>query len=449
MGWRELGTAELGQPSLQRGTSPLWLTTALRGVTVLFGGYDDDINLGDTWEYDGTSWMQRSPVGNPPARRWHAISFDSAQGVTVLFGGYWPFDDTWEYTPLVPPILSPIDNVDGNAEYLVDWSSVTVAISYTLEEDDNSMFTSPTVRYQGDQTEFQVSGQGPGGWYYRVKSSNAQGDSRWSNIVSTVVHPEAPNLFPIANGDGDGTYLVDWSDATAATSYELQEDDNSAFTSPIVRYSGANSQYQVTGQLGGTWYYRVRASNAGGNSPWSNTESVGVSPDAPLLLAISNPDGDEDYLVDWNDVTGATSYRLEEDDNSGFTSPTVRYEGGNSQYEITGQQGGLWYYRVRASNAFGNSPWSNTETVSVAPAAPVLLPISNPDGNGDYLVDWNTSIGATSYELQEDDNSGFTSPTVRYTGSNSAYQINGQQGGTWYYRVRASNAGRQRPLVEY
>ena len=162
-------------------------------------------------------------------------------------------------------------------------------------------------------------------------------------------------------------------------------------------------------------------------------------------MAISNPDGDEEYLVDWNDVTGATSYRLEEDDNSGFTSPIVRYEGGNSQYEITGQQGGLWYYRVRAGNEFGNSPWLNTQTVSVAPAAPVLLPISNPDGNGDYLVDWDVAVGATAYELQEDDNSGFTSPTVRYTGSNSAYQINGQQGGTWYYRVRASNVGGNSP----
>jgi hypothetical protein len=92
-------------------------------------------------------------------------------------------NDTWLYAPLVPrPILSPIDNLDGDEEYLIEWSTVTVAISYTLEEDDNFSFDSPSVRYQGDQTEFQVSGQGSGDWYYRVKASNAQGDCAWSNI---------------------------------------------------------------------------------------------------------------------------------------------------------------------------------------------------------------------------------------------------------------------------
>ena len=103
----------------------------------------------------------------------------------------------------------------------------------------------------------------------------------------------------------------------------------------------------------------------GGNGPWSNIESVGVIPNAPILLPISNSDGNGDYLVDWNEATGATSYRLEEDDNSSFTSPTTRYEGDSSQYSIVGQLPGLWYYRVLASNAYGESPWSNTESASV------------------------------------------------------------------------------------
>ena len=98
---------------------------------------------------------------------------------------------------------------------------------------------------------------------------------------------------------------------------------------------------------------------------WSNTEWVGVIPAAPILAAIENEDGNGWYLVDWADVTGATSYELQEDDNPDFTSPTVRYNGPNSQYDVYGQDIGQWYYRVRASNAGGDSPWSSAEWVDV------------------------------------------------------------------------------------
>ncbi len=73
-----------------------------RGVTVLFGGDDDHSFNGDTWEWDGTTWTQRSTTG--PSPRWlHAMAYDSARGVTVLFGGLesrpYPYDrgDTWAW----------------------------------------------------------------------------------------------------------------------------------------------------------------------------------------------------------------------------------------------------------------------------------------------------------------------------------------------------------------
>ena len=234
----------------------------------------------------------------------------------------------------------------------------------------------------------------------------------------------------------------------SATNYRLQEDDNAEFSSPSVIYDGPQIQYQVTGQYSGTWYYRVLASNAGGDSLWSNTQSVVVlhaPPASPILAPISNPDGNGDYLVDWNEVAGASNYRLEQADNSNFISPTVRYEGAVTELPVTGQPSGIWYYRVLASNEGGDSPWSNTEWVGMAPAAPVLLPIDNPEGDGDYLVDWNTVLGADSYRLEQAGDPGFISPTLRYEGAASELQVIGQAAGTWYYRVAARNPGGSGP----
>ncbi|NIP35779.1 MAG: hypothetical protein GWN18_12500, partial [Thermoplasmata archaeon] len=198
---------------------------------------------------------------------------------------------------------------------------------------------------------------------------------------------------------------MDWDDVTGAVSYELHEDDNADFTSPTVLYNGPNSQYDVHAQDIGRWYYRVRASNAGGDGPWSSTEWVDVldrpfrmflpllqgpstvALEAPTLEPIDNADAERDYLVDWSDVTGATSYELEEAEDAEFSSPTVVYSGTDSEYAVTAHEGGLWYYRVRASDDMGDGAWSNTESVGVIPEPPVLAAISNPEGDGEYLVD--------------------------------------------------------------
>jgi hypothetical protein len=76
-----------------------------RGVTVLFGGSDFYAtgNYGDTWAWNGAIWV-RVATGGPPARNSHAMAFDARRGVVVLFGGMNAdiidtslFVDTWEW----------------------------------------------------------------------------------------------------------------------------------------------------------------------------------------------------------------------------------------------------------------------------------------------------------------------------------------------------------------
>jgi hypothetical protein len=71
-----------------------------RGVTVLFGGNDGEVDLGDTWEWDGSNWILITDSG-PAPRRLHDMAYDRTRGVTVLFGGtnyqQGLFGDTWEW----------------------------------------------------------------------------------------------------------------------------------------------------------------------------------------------------------------------------------------------------------------------------------------------------------------------------------------------------------------
>jgi hypothetical protein len=357
-------------------------------------------------------------------------------------GGDSPWSNIGLVTVAPPaPTLYAISNADGNGSYTVDWNDVTEVSGYELQEDDDPAFDSPTERYSGTESRFRVTEQGTGLWYYRVRAtSSSYGNSQWSNTESVGVLPDVPTLAPIDNADGDGEYLVQWDDVVGVVGYELQEDDNPDFTSPALRYNGTNTEYQVRARPTGRWYYRVRANNAGGDGAWSNVESAGVLPATPELAPISNPELDGEYLVDWSDVTGATSYELQEADNAAFAAAALRHNGPDSHYQVTAQDGGLWHYRVRSRNAGGDSPWSNTVSVGVLPATPELLPINNDDEDSSYLVAWTAVAGATGYRLQEDDSPDFDSPVTRYQGPATQFTVGGRPpGAEYYYRVQAYN----------
>ncbi|MBK9383718.1 MAG: hypothetical protein IPN34_02675 [Planctomycetes bacterium] len=73
---------------------------ASRGRVVLFGGHSTGTSnfFGDTWEWDGTSWQQLHPPSSPSARHWHAMAYDAQRCRVVLFGGGpGTLTDTWEW----------------------------------------------------------------------------------------------------------------------------------------------------------------------------------------------------------------------------------------------------------------------------------------------------------------------------------------------------------------
>jgi len=187
---------------------------------------------------------------------------------------------------------------------------------------------------------------------------------------------------------------LSWQDNSADESafhIERSPDGSTGWTE--IGTVGANeASYSDTGlDCGTTYHYRVRAfrDSDGQYSGYSNVDDATTqacpppeyyiylplvmlnagppSPPSspPVLNDISNPDGDGNYTVSWSAVSGATSYTMEEDDNAAFSSPTTVYSGSGTSESITGKDLGTYYYRVKASNEFGSTDWSNTKSVVV------------------------------------------------------------------------------------
>jgi hypothetical protein len=74
------------------------------------------------------------------------------------------------------------------------------------------------------------------------------------------------------------------------------------------------------------------------------------------------------------------------------------------------------------------------------PGTPVLKPISNDDGDGNYTVTWTDADLIDTYTLQVASTSDFADAATAYEGSSRSYWANSQSPGSYYYRVRGNNS---------
>lgn len=122
-------------------------------------------------------------------------------------------------------------------------------------------------------------------YYFRVYARNKNGNSGYSNEVSITTPPCSSATIPAAPklGGGNGikngaaisnlnpTLVYYWGDYERSAPFELQVATDPIFTKVIKGLSTPNIKYDITSGLNWntTYYWRVRAKNVCGYSPWS------------------------------------------------------------------------------------------------------------------------------------------------------------------------------------
>jgi hypothetical protein len=213
-----------------------------------------------------------------------------------------------------------------------------------------------------------------------------------------------------------------------------------------------NSTFTAGGVPNGTFYVRVRATNASGTSAPSNeaTLIVGPVPPGPPGSLAANATGSTVSLTWAHPTTGGTptTYVIEAGGASGqanlanfATSSTA------TAFSASGVPSGTYYLRVRARNAAGTSAPSNEATLVVGtplpvPGAPsglrasvsgstVTLSWTAPSSGGapsSYILDAGTASGQSNLG---------SFPT---SGAATQITVSGVSSGVYFVRVRAANA---------
>jgi hypothetical protein len=184
--------------------------------------------------------------------------------------------------------------------------------------------------------------------------------------------PAAPVITAAVEGVGGsaGHITTTWGAVAGATSYKyfFGQDDP---TTPVDFDDAAVSPLEVGFDLVHVVYIRVKAHNASGDSPFSNLVGLrpGQAPRAPTLAA--ELDGDTAATLTWGYVgnENVAAYKVY---RGLAVNPTTLLASGQSAapYEDTDLDPGTTYhYRVTATNAHGESVYSNDVTITTpAPA---------------------------------------------------------------------------------
>jgi serine protease AprX len=235
------------------------------------------------------------------------------------------------------------------------------------------------------------------------------GSGSFSVGVSDV--PPAPSLSSPSNGSStcDTTPTFDWSSVSGATSYRIQVDNNAGFSSPEIDTTTSNSYYTPGTALSpGTYYWQVRSINVCGEGSWSSTWNVTILsvPSAPSLSSPSdgNTISDDTPTFSWGSVSGATSYRIQVDNNAGFSSPEIDTTTSSSNYTpTTALSPDTYYWRVHASNVCGDGSWSADWSFTIIPNNPPNEPSNPSPADGATAQDINVDLNWTGGDADAGD----------------------------------------------
>lgn len=344
-------------------------------LVVMFGGFDEINDLGDTRVYDfnANAWTEKNPSPAPSSRRGHRMAYDAESDRIVLFGGFAGtaplfLGDTWLY------------DVDSDA-----WTQVTPGVGPSALGDHGLAYDS------GSDRVVEFGGVGSAGrlgetWTYDVNTNT------WTNPNPQTRPPALSHFAMTYNSQAQRTVLFGGLAASGTQgdtwSFDLT---GNAWTNmnPAVRpsdrlghrmaYDSASDRIVLFGgitAIGGTRNNETWAYDADANT-W--TPKI-AAPSAPQGLQATPSDTRVDLTWSAPSLEGSSpifGYRIYRGTGGLFTFLTeialVLSYGDTSVTEGTS-----YYYRVSAVNREGEGPQSSQVSATVPDVTNPSIAITTP-----------------------------------------------------------------------
>ncbi|KPA11826.1 secreted protein containing Cadherin domain protein, partial [Candidatus Magnetomorum sp. HK-1] len=303
-----------------------------------------------------------------------------------------------------------------------DWSSPSNASSYQIYVDNHSGFGSPEINETVNSSSLNSYKNLPNNVYFwkvrAINSSGTYGD--WSSSRRFVVDtpPSKPSLNSPSSGSsyvqGNSITFKWYSSGYNIARYYLRVVKGTNFNnSPVydIETSSISKSISTSGWSTGTYTWGVRAIK---NAPsgfnqldyeheidWGEYTKRTITikeppppiPNKTTLVSPSNYYIKKNlipHVFDWNYVSNASIYELIVDNHSGFGSPAIHENPGNSYFSSDENlSDNVYFWKVRAINSSGEGDWSSVRqfTVDTPPNPPTIsYPLSGDFTQNDTVI---------------------------------------------------------------
>jgi fibronectin type 3 domain-containing protein len=355
--------------------------------------------------------------------------------------------------------------VPGNATVTLAWTPPgsnggSAITGYKLYRSTSSG-AETLLRMVGNVTSYTDTGLTNGlAYYYKLSAVNAIGEGGLSNELRAgpATVPGTPTLNSATPSYTSVT--VSWSAPTASggtaiTGYRIYRSTSTGTETPLTTVGTTTSYTDTVVTNGTTYFYKVSAVNAKGESALSAEKSATptgtfTAPTAPINAGATGGSGN--VVVWWSTPSSdggspVTSYKVYRSTSAGGETLYTTLGSVTSFADTNVVPGVSYYYQVTAVNGVGESvrsveKWATPLASNTAPGAPTLTSASS--GSGSVALSWTTpSSGGgaiTGYKLYRSTSSG-TETLLTTVGTTTSYADTAVTNGvTYYYKVSAVNA---------
>jgi transcriptional regulator CtsR len=359
-------------------------------------------------------------------------------------------------TATPPPPTAP-SNLNGTAggAYLINlsWSdNASNELGYRIESKIGPTGTYELLTTVGPNTTaatFTSLIEGTQ-YYYRLQGVNAGGRSAYSNETFATTVLNSPSTL-ILQALSSSQVLLNWTDKSGTESgFRIERSPLTDTNFTEIATVGANTtSFTDTGLSEATkYYYRVRAYNAYTTSAYSSEKHITTLyniPTAPSGLTITSLLSNK-VTLSWSDNSGDESgFKIQRKQGATGTYATIKTTVANvtSYTDKDGalRDGTLYYYRVCATNAAGDSAFSN-EASGTTPLAKPTSATATAVSSSQINLTWiDNSASETGYKIERKTGAAGTYAQIAQVGANvRSYSDHGLDSNTrYYYRVRATN----------
>lgn len=260
--------------------------------------------------------------------------------------------------------------------------------------------------------------------------------------VEPVQSPSGLQAVP-----GDGRIGLTWAAADGAASYTVKRSTSTEGPFESVAAELTETSYTDTGLTNGTaYYYVVTATGTGGESGSSNVATAtpsadAVKPEAPAGLAAAARHTQID--LSWQPVASAQSYTVKRATAAEGPFAALASNLDTTSYRDGGLTDGVdYYYVISATGIAGEG--IDSEPLKASPVQQLAAPIVTATASDKTVrVQWESIVGADSYEVLRDDGAGGPLATVYIAadGATSYEDSSLYNGFVYRYQVRAMGDG--------